>query len=138
MPGRRLVIVEKAGEREAEVEFFRRQHGRCVLKFRGIDSIAEAETLVGSEIAVRKTDLLAPEEGSFYTFQLKGCAVFDISEYIGIITDVFHNGGVEILKVDHDDEETLIPFAQAYLKKIDVDGRRIDVELPEGLRDINK
>jgi 16S rRNA processing protein RimM len=133
-----LIVAGRDGEREALVEFFRRQHGRCVLKFRAIDSIADAEKTVGSEIRIRKDELLAPEDGSFYTFQLKGCSVFEDNEFLGTITDVLDNGGVEILKVDHDDQETLIPFAHSYLKKIDLDRRRIDVDLPEGLRDINK
>jgi ribosomal 30S subunit maturation factor RimM len=42
------------------------------------------------------------------------------------------------LKVDRENEETLIPFAQAFVKNIDLDQRRIDVDLPEGLRDLNK
>jgi len=110
-----------------------------VLKVRGIDSIADAERMVGSDIRIPLNELLAPGEGSFYTFQLKGCRVFQEEEYLGTITDVLDLGGSEVLKVDRDDkEETLIPFAHSYLKKIDLDQRRIDVNLPEGLRDINK
>jgi ribosomal 30S subunit maturation factor RimM len=70
---------------------------------------------------------------------LKGCRVFAADgEYIGTVTDVLDSGGTEILKVDLESEETLIPFAQAYLKKIDVERRRIDVDLPEGLRGLNR
>jgi len=139
-PGRRLRVTSKSGDRDAEVEYFRRQHGRCVLKLSGIDSISDAENAVGSEIRILKNELLAVEEGSFYTFQLKGCRVFQNDEYIGTVTDVLDMGGSEILKVDREDnaEETLIPFAHSYLRKIDLDQRRIDVDLPEGLRDINK
>jgi 16S rRNA processing protein RimM len=110
-----------------------------VLKVRGIDSISDAEKVIGSEIRIPMNELLAAEEGSFYTFQLKGCRVFQNDEYIGTVTDVLDMSGSEILKVDREDkEETLIPFAHSYLKKIDLEQRRIDVELPEGLRDINK
>jgi len=133
-----LIVSTKTGERQAEIEFFRRQHGRCVLKFRGIDSIEAAEEIVGCEIGIRRQDLLAPEDGSFYTFQLKGCAVFDGPEFIGTVTGVLDSGGADVLQVHRDHEETLIPFAQSFLKKIDLERRRIDVELPEGLRDINK
>jgi len=83
-------------------------------------------------------EVLAPGEGAFYTFQLKGCRVFQDEEYIGTITDVLDMGGSEVLKVDCDNEETLIPFAHSFLKKIDLDQRRVDVNLPDGLRDINK
>ena len=133
-----MIISGKSGERDAEVEFFRRQHGRCVLKIRGIDSITDAEKIVGSEIRIPVNELLPPEEGSFYTFQLKGCGVYDKGEFIGTITDVLDMGGAEILKVDREKIETLIPFARSYLKSIDLDQRRIDVDLPEGLRDINR
>ena len=132
--------MSKTGDRDAEVEYFRRQHGRCVLKVKGIDSISDAERIVGAEIRIPKDELLEAEEGKFYTFQLKGCRVFQNEEYIGTVSDVLDMGGSEILKVDREDseEETLIPFAYSYLKKIDLDQRRIDVDLPEGLRDINK
>lgn len=59
-------------------------------------------------------------------------------EYIGEITDVIDSGGAGILKVDRGNEETLIPFAQSYLKKIDLEQRRIEVDLPDGLRELNK
>jgi 16S rRNA processing protein RimM len=137
-PGCKVVVVGKTGSCDSEVEFFRRQHGRYVLKLRATDSIAEAERIVGAEIGIRKNDLLPPENGSFYTFQLKGCAVYDGDDFIGIVTEVLDNGGVGILKVDRDQDETLIPFAHSYLKRIDLGLRRIDVDLPEGLRDINK
>jgi len=80
-----------------------------------------------------------PQEGAYYTFHLKGCEVFAADgDYIGIVTDVLDSGGTGILKVDRGDEETLIPFAESYLKSIDLDRRRIEVDLPEGLRDLNK
>ena len=150
-PGRLVVVVgreaqarqgsakNEAAQRETEIEFFRRQHGRCVVKFRGIDSIAEAEKYIGSEVKVSVDALPAPKEGSFYTFQLKGCEVLTTGgEYIGIVTDVLDSGGTEILKVDCDGEETLIPFAQAFMKSIDTERRKIEVDLPEGLRGLNK
>jgi 16S rRNA processing protein RimM len=126
-------------ELETEIEFFRRQHGHCIVKFRGIDHISDAERLVGAEVKIAGDRLRPLEEGWFYTFQLKGCRVFAVSgECLGTITDVLDLGGSEVLKVDSENEETLIPFAQEYLKKIDLDQQRIEVDLPEGLRGLNK
>jgi 16S rRNA processing protein RimM len=137
-PGRRVRLTGPV-EREIEVEFFRRQHGNCVIKFRGIDHISAAERLVGAEIKVAADQLNPLQEGWFYTFQLKGCRVFLAGgECLGTITDVLDFGGAEVLKVDSENEETLIPFAQEYLKKIDLDQQRIEVNLPEGLRGLNK
>jgi 16S rRNA processing protein RimM len=126
-------------ERQAEIDCFRRQHGHCVVKFRGIDTISEAEKYVGAEIKIPAADLPAPEEGWYYTSQLKGCEVFTVEgNHIGTITDVLDSGGTQILKVDRENEETLIPFAQSYLRNIDLDRRRIEVDLPEDLRNLNK
>ena len=138
--GRRVILsAAKRGDREAEIDFFRRQHGRCVIKFRGIDGISEAEKYLGAVIKIPTGDLPEPEEGSYYTFQLKGCRVFTADgDYVGTITDILDSGGTEILKVDREDEETLIPFAQSFLRRIDLDQRRIEVDLPEDLRDLNK
>jgi 16S rRNA processing protein RimM len=135
----RRVTLSGSSERETEIEFFRRQHGHCVVKFRGIDHISDAEKIIGSEIRIEDSQLMPLEEGWFYTFQLKGCRVFAVNgEYLGTITDVLDHGGTEVLKVDRENEETLIPFAEEYLKKVDLDQKRIEVDLPEGLRGLNK
>jgi 16S rRNA processing protein RimM len=137
-PGLRVTLTGTV-ELETEIEFFRRQHGHCIVKFRGIDHISDAERLVGAEVKIAGDRLRPLEEGWFYTFQLKGCRVFAVSgECLGTITDVLDLGGSEVLKVDSENEETLIPFAQEYLKKIDLDQQRIEVDLPEGLRGLNK
>jgi len=138
-PGRQVILSQKGSERPAQIEFFRRQHGRCVAKLRGIDTISEAEKYIGSEIRIPADTLPVAADGSFYTFQLKGCRVFaENGEYIGTVAEVLGAGGAQILKVDRENEETLIPFAQSYLRKIDLDRRRIEVDLPEGLRDLNR
>jgi 16S rRNA processing protein RimM len=136
--GRAVIIASPANEINTAVEYFRRQHGRFIVKLRGIDSITEAEKLAGADIQIPAGQLLPLAEGWFYTFELKGCRVFSDDECIGTVTDVMDFGGTEILKVDDGDDEVLVPFAQAFLRKIDLGGRRIDVNLPEGLRGLNK
>ena len=121
-----------------QIEFSRRQHGHLILKLRGIDSIAEVEIRVGAELEIEESELPPAEEGLFYTFHLKGCTVVTKGESLGIVTDVLDSGGTHTLKVDGKDGEILIPFAQSYLRKVDLGQRRIDVELPEGLLDLNK
>jgi len=57
---------------------------------------------------------------------------------LGTVTEVLDGGGTHILKVDGTDGEVLIPFAQSYLRNVDLGQRRIEVDLPEGLTDLNK
>jgi len=142
-PGRRLQMLAEGQERTVEIEFFRKQHGRFVMKFCGIDSIEDAEKIIGAELRIPEEELPPPEEGAFYTFHLRGCRVYAVSndpvgeEFIGEVTDVL-DSGTPILKVGSGKDEMLIPFAETMVRKIDLAGRRIEVELPEGLRELNK
>jgi len=130
------------GKRTVKVEFFRRQHGRFVMKFAGIDTIEDAEKIIGAELKIPEAELPEAETGSFYTFHLRGCRVYAVqsgmNEYLGDVTDVVDGGGTQLLQIGSGKEETLIPFAESIVKKIDLEARRIDVELPEGLRELNK
>jgi 16S rRNA processing protein RimM len=136
--GRPVTIIRGALRKNSQIEFFRRQHGRLILKLQGIDAISEVQGLVGADLCISEEQLPPAEEGFFYTFHLKGCNVMAGGESLGTVTDVLDSGGTPILKVDGKDGEVLIPFAQSYLRNIDLGQRRIEVDLPEGLRDLNK
>jgi len=139
--GRQLRMSVSGQERTVEVEFFRKQHGRFVMKFCGIDSIDDAEKIIGADLQIGEDELPAPGEGAFYTFRLRGCRVYAIEDgkedLIGEVTDIL-DGGTPILRVGSGKDETLIPFAETMIRKIDLDGKRIEVKLPEGLRELNK
>jgi 16S rRNA processing protein RimM len=140
--GRSIQMEIGDSRRTVKIEFFRRQHGRFVMKFAGIDSIEDAETIIGAELRIPEAELPAADVGSFYTFHLRGCRVYAVSagkeDYIGDVMDVLDGGGTQLLQVGSGKEETLIPFAESMVKKIDLAARRIEVELPEGLRELNK
>jgi 16S rRNA processing protein RimM len=138
-PGRPLTLIREGKKENFEIEFSRRQHGRQVLKLRGIESIEEVERRIGGELGIAEEELPPAEDGFFYTFQLKGCVVVTThSEPLGTVTDVLDSGGTHILKVDGKDGEILIPFAHPILRRVDLGQRRIEVDLPEGLRDLNR
>jgi len=137
--GRSVKVFRGSGREDAEIEFSRKQHGRLIVKLRGIESISEAEKMVNAELAISEEELPQNAEGTFYTFHLKGCEVVaKTGETLGTVTDVLDGGGTHILKVDGKEGEILIPFAQSYLGRMNVEEKRIEVDLPDGLRDLNK
>jgi 16S rRNA processing protein RimM len=137
--GRPVTLVRGSVRESFEIEYSRKQHGRLILKLRGIDSISEVERRVGSELSVSEEQIPPALQGTFYTFHLKGCFVVTMrGSRVGQVADVLDSGGTPILKVDGQDGEILIPFAEAFLRKVDLGQRRIEVALPEGLRDLNK
>ena len=75
--------------------------------------------------------------------ELIGCLLVDIASGspspVGVIEDVDRDAGpvaLLVVKSDASVEEILVPFAKAYLRQIDLEGRRVDMALPEGLVDV--
>lgn len=130
----REVALEVDGRRQVmRVEETWRHDGRPVFKFKGVDSISDAEKWEGAEMLVRASEVEPPEEGAYSYADLVGCKVVGESE-VGVVTEVEEYGGAPLLKLEAaDGREILIPFARSICKVIDVASKTIRVELPEGL-----
>jgi 16S rRNA processing protein RimM len=123
--------------------------GRVVLKFAGIDTISDAETIAGLDVVIPRGERLALEDESVYISELIGCTVYDGSQEIGVVDDVQFamtaDGGrrlddaaplLAVASVQGD--EILIPFANAFLVNVDTEAKRIEMTLPEGLVEVNR
>ena len=128
-----------AGRRELEVEDLWPHKGLLVLKFAGVDSITEAEALVGCELQVPRSQRSELQAGWNYLSDLVGCAVLDHGSEIGRIEDVQFGAGEAPLLIVRDAAAKLveIPFAEAYLDSVDVQQKRVRMKLPEGLLEVN-
>jgi len=144
--GMKLFALPKAQElnaentrRELEVEDLWPHKDLLVLKFRGVDSISDAEALVGAELQVPIAERAVLEPGWNYVSDLVGCLVLDRSREIGRIEDVQFGAGEAPLLIiaNAAGEKFEVPFAEAYLEGIDVKRRQVRVNLPEGLLEIN-
>lgn len=134
-----LPRLEGAARRELEVEDLWPHKGLLVLKFAGVDSISDAETLLGSELQVPRSQRAQLEAGWAYVSELIGCSVLDGGREIGRIEDVQFGAGEAPLLVVRDAKAGLfeIPFAEAYLESVDVPGKQVRMNLPEGMLDVN-
>jgi 16S rRNA processing protein RimM len=112
--------------------------GHLVLKFAGVDSIADAQALAGCELQVPRQQRAQLEPGWAYVSDLVGCVVFDGGREMGKVEDVeFGAGEAPLLLVNAGSKKYEIPFAEAYLRSVSVERKRIDMQLPEGLLDVN-
>ena len=111
--------------------------GMVVLKFAGVDSISDAETLVGSEIQIPRRERAALGSDEFYVSDLIGCTVADSGRELGRIKDVQFGSGEAPLLVIAGDKEYLVPFAAAYIEKIALGQKRLEMKLPEGLLELD-
>ena len=139
--GMKLFALPKAEEarRELEVEDFWPHKGLVVLKFRGVDSMSDAELLVGSELQLPSTERASLEPGWNYVSDLIGCTVLDHVQEIGRIEDVqFGAGEAPLLIVaNRAGKKFDVPFAEAYLDGVDIAQRQVRMSLPEGMLEIN-
>jgi 16S rRNA processing protein RimM len=129
------VFLFGSGDRfEVESTWF---HGDILIfKFAGVDSISAAEALSGAEVRIPASQRALLDPGEFYESDLIGCEVVDrrTGEPIGKVSGFDDAGGSGLLVVG----DLLIPFARSICVDIDPAGRRIAVELPGGLKDLNR
>jgi 16S rRNA processing protein RimM len=122
-----------------EVEEIWPHKGLLILKFGGVDSISDAELLIGSELQVPGSQRSPLEEGWTYVSDLVGCTVLDQGREIGKLEDVQFGAGEAPLLIVRDRAQRLleIPFAEAYLDSVKIAEKQIHMHLPEGLLEVN-
>ncbi|MFZ0293065.1 MAG: ribosome maturation factor RimM [Candidatus Sulfotelmatobacter sp.] len=139
--GMKLLALPRETEvqrRELQVEELWPHKGLLVFKFAGVDSITEAETLVGCELQVPQSQRSALQAGWDYVSDLVGCVVLDRGREIGRIEDVQFGAGEAALLIVRQASRLLeIPFAEAYLESVDVERKLVRMNLPDGLLDVN-
>lgn len=136
----------------------RNHSGMGVFHFAGCSSISEAEKLRGLDVFLPMEERVKLPAGQYFVSDLMGCTVFEIPSeetalasppcaaeeaphVLGTVRDVFFTGegvtGTPLLQVETPQGELLVPLAADICKRIDTAGRRIEVILPEGLREMN-
>ena len=138
--GMRLWASLKSSERrQVVVEDLWPHKSFLVLKFRGIETISDAEELVGAELQVSRAERGDLEPGWTFLSDLIGCTVFDDEREIGPIVDVqFGAGEAPLLVVKGSAKAPYeIPFAEAYLHRVDVARKQVRMSLPDGMLDVN-
>jgi 16S rRNA processing protein RimM len=139
--GMKLMALPRGQDtrRELKLEDLWPHKGLLVLKFAGVDSISDAEALVGCELQVPRTQRSELQAGWNYVSDLVGCEVLDHGREIGLIEDVEFGAGEAPLLIVRDANGRLleIPFAEAYLDNVDVQRKQLSMKLPEGLLEVN-
>ncbi len=118
---------------------------RLFLAFDGVESIEAAEGLRSLLVLVPTADRVALGADRYYVSELIGCAVVRIGsdEPLGVVARIEPTGGVDVLAIQppefsgRETDEILIPLARAICLEIDVARRRIVIDPPEGLLELN-
>lgn len=132
---REVSLFPEGSQREIESAWF--HDNRLILKFRGVDTISDAERLVGCEVRVPRGERIALDPGEYFESDLIGCTVVERESgaSLGRVTAWQDSGGPGVLEVEGG---LLIPFARAICVSIELEARRIVVDLPAGLKELNQ
>lgn len=138
-PGASFATRTSAGDEQLTVRTVRMAGGRPVVGFDGVSSVEQAEGLVGLELRVPEETLQPLGEGTYYLHQLAGCVVSTTGgAHVGTVAKVDGGIGSSRLVIEGERGEILIPLAAEICIEIDVAGKRIAIDPPEGLLDLNE
>lgn len=141
---RRAYLEVSGGQPEpAEVAASWWHQGTLILHFSGVDSISKAERLRGRMVLIPRDERARLGRNQYYLWELVGCAVLRRGgDPVGTVIGVEVTGGVDLLRVREEGtartaQDLLIPLAEEICTGIDVIARRIVIDPPEGLLDLN-
>jgi 16S rRNA processing protein RimM len=128
-----------SGDETLTISTARIQGGRPIVGFEGFARIEDVERLAGQELRVPEEELQALEPGRFYHHELVGCVVETVQgETVGRVERVEGGLGGSRLVVGGHRGEILVPLAAEICVEIDVPAKRIRVDPPDGLLDLNE
>jgi len=137
-PGSLLHIRSGSAIRPLTVESVRFHRGRPIIGLSGVHSMDAAEALAGAELRVTTDALQTLPAGSYYHHDLVGCTVETVAgQVIGLVEGIEGTGTGSRLVVRGHAGEVLIPLVEGIAVDVNVDARRIVVEPPDGLLELN-
>lgn len=116
--------------------------GQAIFHFEGSDSFDDAKRLVGLEVQIPLAERIQLSENNYYVSDLVGCeAVTRGGQRLGAVKEVQFLGeglaGTPNLAIASEAGEILVPLAQDICVEINIAARRITLDPPEGLVDLN-
>lgn len=135
----RKVVAQKPGgeARELTVAKVYSDKGGMRLQFEEVDSLEEAQSLVGAILLMERSNLTALEPGEYYLFDLVGLKVQDgQGRFLGIVNGVLPTGNYDLLVVKRDEQEWLLPALEEMVDRVDLEQGILVVSPPEGLTEL--
>ncbi|MEU4519860.1 ribosome maturation factor RimM [Amycolatopsis sp. NPDC024027] len=129
--------LRDGSKRELTIAAAREHSGRLLVRFEEVLTRDVAETLRGA-LLVADTATLPPtgDPDEFYDHELAGLrAELTDGTVVGKVVEVVHSPAGELLELDVEGREVLVPFVHAIVPTVDIAGGRVVLDPPEGLLD---
>lgn len=128
------LYLDKNGHNFLEIERARVFKGMVIAKFKGYDTVEEAQKLRDKILYISRDDVELDED-TYFIKDLIGLKVYDFNtgkEY-GIIKDVFQTGANDVYTIKNGDKEFLIPAIADVVKLTDIENGIMKIIPLEGL-----
>lgn len=126
------VFLQSHGETLSfEIDSHRVHKGFDMISFVDMRDINLVEKYKGLMLYANKEDITL-EDDEIWASDLIDCEVYDKGVLIGTVSDFYNQGVQDLLVVNHNGKDIMIPYVDAFIKNKDVENKRIDVELIEG------
>ena len=133
-----IYLQAKSGLVPFAVTAWNPQRDKAIIHLEGIESVEKAQELKSRKVFIPVTELPVLNPDQFYFHEIHGFTVLDATTVtrVGTVTDVVEMPQQNMLVVDSNGKEVLIPLADDLLVEIRREVREIEMRLPEGLLDI--
>ena len=130
-----VYIKIRKEQKELEIEEVKYHKNQVLIKFKGIETIEQAEVYRNAILEISREDAIPLEEGEYFIADLLESEVFtDEGEKLGILEDIYNTGSSDIYVVKNElGKSILLPRIDDVIKEIDVENKKIIVHLLEGL-----
>lgn len=136
--GSTVYLKNKDGEiTPLKIICFRTHKNHDLLQFENYDDIEAVEPLKGKTLYIKKEQLTPLDEGEFYYHEIIGCKMYTLDgQYIGEIESILTPGANDVWVVKNDEgKEYLIPYIEDVVKEVNINEKKVFIELMEGLLD---
>ena len=132
---KKVYIKIRKSLKELEIEEVKYHKNQVLLKFKGIETVEQAEMLRNAILEIDRKDAIPLEEGEYFIADLLESEVYtDEGEKLGILEDIFNTGSNDTYVVKNElGKSILLPRIKDVFKEIDVENKKIIVHLIEGL-----
>ena len=122
-------------EKLLEIQEVKYQKNQVLLKFKGIETIEQAELLRNAYLSIDRKDAIPLEEGQYFIADLLESEVWsDEGNLLGILEDIYNTGSNDIYVVkDELGKSLLLPGIPDVIKEVDLENKKITVHLLKGL-----
>lgn len=132
---KKVHIKSKKNDEELQIEEIKYQKNMVLVKFKGIETVENAEKLRSSFVEIDRADAIPLEEGQYFIADLLGLDVFlDTGEKLGVLEDIYNAGSSDIYVVKNElGKQFLLPYIDEVIKQINLEEGKIIVHIIEGL-----